>query len=122
LTIINLNRCQQLKEFIMSLPAISNTAPGINQASSPKPGNATEQPSKREASLSSGDSFAGKSFDDTVTLGQTDKSSTVTVELDAQAVEKMFPKTKEAILQEPKKAIAMQANSSSQAALEFLMG
>lgn len=104
----------------MALSGISNTATGINQASPQKPANSTEQTEERKSALSSDGGFSGNSLNDKVTLSQTGDNGAAAVELDAQAVDKILPKTKEAILQEPKTALAMQANSSSQTALEFL--
>jgi len=104
----------------MALSTISNTAAGTNQVSAQKPGNTTQQAEGQKSAYSSGDSSAGNSFNDTVTLSQTGKNAAVAIELDAQEVDNILPKTKEAILHEPDTAIAMQANFSSQAALEFL--
>lgn len=104
----------------MTLSAVSNTILAKNHASQQKSGTATEQSGSRTSNSSADSSNVSKKIDDSVTLSQPEKTTALSRVLDAEAAEKLLPRTMNAILEDSKTAISAQANMSHQAAQEFL--
>lgn len=104
----------------MTLSAVSNSIIAKNQASLHKAGTTTEQAGGDKSNLSAGGDLSGNKHDDTVSLRQVEKNSGSAVFVSEKEVDQMLPRTKAAILQDSKIAVAVQANINSQAAQEYL--
>ena len=104
----------------MTLSAVSNAALAKSHFSNQKTGADTEQTEKSRSNPSSEKNLSGKKFDDNVTLRQSEKTNDSSKVIDEKAAEKLLPQTMKSILAHSKTAISAQANTTAQAAREFL--
>lgn len=106
----------------MTLSAVSNATLAKNTITQQAPGTATEQAENRKSGISPDAGGSASRFDDNVTLSQSEKIAAPAEVIDAQAAEKILPRTMQAILDDSRTALAAQANTSPQRAQEFLAG
>lgn len=106
----------------MALSSISGAALAKGQVANQK--NVAEQGSSDagRSNLASGDSKAGNSYSDSVTLSKAEKSSEAGRVVDLNAAEELLPKTMDAIRMDSTKALSAQANTRPEAAIDYLAG
>lgn len=104
----------------MTLSSVSNTALSQGHISHQKTGADTKQTETNRPNPSSEKSLSGNSVDDNVTLSKSEKNNDSSKVIDKKAAEKLLPQTMKSILAHSSTAISAQANTSPQAAQEFL--
>ena len=101
----------------MALTSVTNTTAGTqNQAGQQKVAESAQQKGK---TVLSGQKDTGN-VGDTVTLSQSEKISAAVANIDESQVGEVLPRTKSAILQNSKAALASQANVNAFTAKEIL--
>ncbi len=104
----------------MSLSPVSNAALTQGHISHQKTETDTKQTQKNNPKPTSEKDLSGKNVHDNVTLSQTEQTNDSSKVIDKKAVETLLPQTLKSILTHSKMAISAQANTSPQAAREFL--
>lgn len=104
----------------MTLSSVSNAALTQGNISHQKTGADTKQTETSSPNPSSGKGPSGNNFNDNVTLSKSEKNHDSSKVIDKKAAERLLPQAMESILAHSKVAISAQANTSPQAAQEFL--
>ena len=104
----------------MTLSVASNATLVQNHVLQQKTGIDTEQTEKNRSNPSSDKNISEHKFDDNVTLSQSEKTNGPSEVIDKEAAEKLLPQTMKSILAHSKTALSAQANTTPQAAQEFL--
>ncbi len=104
----------------MTLSVASNATLAQNHVSQQKTGIDTEQTEKNRSNSSSDKNISEHKFGDNVTLSQSEKTYGPSEVIDKEAAEKLLPQTMKSILAHSKTAVSAQANTTPQAAREFL--
>lgn len=104
----------------MTLSVTSNATLAQNHVSQKKTGIDKEQTEKSGSNPSSDKNISEHKFDDNVTLSQSEKSNGPSEIIDRETAENLLPQTMKSILAHSKMALSAQANTTPQAAQEFL--
>jgi len=104
----------------MTLSVASNATLAQNHVSQQKTGIDKEQTEKSRSNPSSDKNISEHKFDDNVTLSQSEKTNGPSEIIEREAAEKLLPQTMKSILANSKTAVSAQANTTPQAAREFL--
>ena len=104
----------------MTLSVASNATLAQNHVSQQKTGIDKEQTEKSRSNPSSDKNISEHKFDDNVTLSQSEKINGPSEIIEREAAEKLLPQTMKSILANSKTAVSAQANTTPQAAREFL--
>lgn len=104
----------------MTLSSVSNAASTQGHIAHQKTGADTKQTETSKLNPSAGKNLSGNNVDDNVTLSKSEKNNDPSTVIDKKAAEKLLPQTMKSILADSKAAISVQANTSPEAAREFL--
>lgn len=105
----------------MSVQSVSGATLAKSQLSNPKAAESVKGDSSK-SNLSSENNLAGGKFGDSVTLSQAEKGGESLKTLDKSGVDEMLPQAVDAILNNSKTALAAQANTKPEAAIQYLSG
>lgn len=106
----------------MTLSPLTNAPLNQNHTSQQKSGIETDRTEKSGSKNSTEQTTSENKFDDNVTLSQTEQPNASAKVLDKNSADTLLPQTMKSILANTDTAISAQANTSPQAARDYLAG